>query len=275
MTITNTPEFIKKNAATSCSTLVMATALAQQGMYPFPVYENKVPACPHGLNDGTSNTDEVRQLFLKHPAPLIGVRTGITIDVLDIDIRNGGDKWLARYVDKIPLTRRHQTRGGGWHYFFQSHKGLRNSSGRIASGVDVLAGGGSVLWWPVAGFPVLSDAPIAPWPDWLIALALPPPRPILPVRDLPIVNRFQDLKQAAYARAALRRAFQAVLTATEGTRNATLNRETWSLMRFVESGELSAQNIANALTSAALAAGLDRHEVISTVTSAIRARGGV
>ena len=46
-------------------------------------------------------------------------------------------------------------------------------------------------------------------------------------------------------------------------------------MRFVESGVLSAQDIANALVSAALASGLDRNEVTATVASAIRARGAV
>jgi hypothetical protein len=267
-TIQNTPEFFNKNYSTHTSTLAMAIALAEQGMYPFPVYKNKAPACPHGLNDGTPNPDEVRKLFLKHPAPLIGVRTGITFDVLDIDTRNGGDKWLAKYVDKIPLTRLHQTRSGGWHYFFQTHKGLRNSHGRIAAGVDVLAGGGAVIWWPVAGLPVLSDAPIAPWPDWLLALTLPLPRPT--TRACAV--RLEDIGDA-YIRAAMRRAVDAVTNAAEGTRNTVLNQQAWSLMRFAQSGGIGAQEIAASLYAAACAVGLDHREVVSTIASAIRARG--
>ena len=268
MTIQNAPEYIKKNATSSCSILTMAAALAEQGMYPFPVYKNKAPACAHGLNDGTSNPEEVRQLFLKYPAPLIGVRTGITFDVLDIDTRNGGDKWLAQYVDKIPLTRLHQTRSGGWHYFFQPHKGLRNSTSRVTSGVDIRAGGGCVTWWPAAGFPVLSDVPLAPWPDWLLALALPPPRPAISAT----VMRLEDVGDA-YIRGALRRAVDAVTNAAEGTRNAVLNQQAWSLMRFAQSGGIGAQEIAAALYAAACAAGLAHREIVSTLASAIRSRG--
>jgi len=256
--------------------LALALELAHQGFPVFPVKSDKKPACPHGFKDATNDIDAVKLLWELYPAPLVGVPTGQSsgLDALDIDTRHGGDKWLADNAAKIPETRVHRTRAGGWHYIFRHHVGLRNSAGRIADGVDVRARGGYIVWWPSAGLPVLSDALPALWPDWLLNVASPPPPlPISPVCGSSVVSRFQDLKQTAYARAALRRAFQAVLTASEGTRNNTLNRETWSLMRFVEAGILSAQDIANALVSAALAAGLDRNEVTSTVASAIRARG--
>ena len=200
-----------------------AKALAREGIQVFPVLSNKAPACPNGYKAASKDPDIVAALWQKHPAPLIGVPTGAIsgIDALDIDPRHGGNKWLADHAAKIPTTRLHQTRSGGWHYFFRHHAGLRNSAGRVAKGVDVRADGGYIIWWAGAGFPVLNDVPVASWADWLLALALPPPLPprsFVPPQKLPVVRRFQDSKQAAYARAALRRAFQAVLTAAEGTR---------------------------------------------------------
>ncbi|MGB9151826.1 MAG: bifunctional DNA primase/polymerase [Alphaproteobacteria bacterium] len=270
MTIQNPTEFVEKNAATSCSTLAMAVALAKQGIPVFPVHSNKVPACTHGFKDAAKEIKSATSLFLQYPAPLVGVVTGKPsgFDALDIDPRNGGNKWLDEHAAKIPATRIHRTRSGGWHYLFQHHAGLRNSAGRIAAGVDIRADGGSLIWWPSAGFPVLNDALIAPWPDWLLALALPPPHPA-------IYSTVIDLHDVgdAYIRAALRRGVDAVMNAAEGTRNAVLNQQAWSLMRFAQSGGIGAQEIAASLYTAACAAGLSHHEIVSTLASAIRARG--
>jgi hypothetical protein len=54
---------------------------------------------------------------------------------------------------------------------------MRGTAGKIALGVDTRGNGGYLVWWPAAGFPVLSDAPLAPWPDWLLADFRPKPRP--------------------------------------------------------------------------------------------------
>ena len=65
----------------------------------------------------------------------------------------------------VTPTRPHRTRSGGLHLIFGHYDGLKCSAGKIARGVDVRADGGYILWWPAAGLPMLSDAPIAPWPD--------------------------------------------------------------------------------------------------------------
>ena len=121
-----------------------ALALAAHGLPVFPVREDKKPACPHGFKDATCDGKSVKQLFTKYPASLIGVPTGALsgLDVLDIDPRHGGDKWLAEHGTKIPKTRVHGTRSGGWHYLFKHHDGLKNSAGRVAAGVDIRADGG-------------------------------------------------------------------------------------------------------------------------------------
>jgi hypothetical protein len=48
---------------------------------------------------------------------------------------------------------------------------LGNSAGRISEGVDVRADGGFIIWWPRQKLRVLSDAKIAPWPEWLLTIA--------------------------------------------------------------------------------------------------------
>ena len=60
--------------------------------------------------------------------PLVGVPTGITFSVLDIDL--DGLSWLASAT--LPPTRTHVTRSGGRHLLFRHREGLRTSKGQIA-----------------------------------------------------------------------------------------------------------------------------------------------
>jgi Bifunctional DNA primase/polymerase, N-terminal len=100
---------------------------------------------------------------------LVGVVTGERngFDVLDVDPE--GRSWYDQNFDAIPETRAHQTQRGV-HLLFVHAPGLRSSAGKIAPGVDVRADGGFVIWWPREGFSV-DDAPLAEWPDWLLAEA--------------------------------------------------------------------------------------------------------
>ena len=74
-----------------------------------------------------------------------------------------------------------------------------------------------------------------------------------------------------YTTAALRNEVEAVRTAPQGTRNGTLNKACWNLARFIATGELSQIDIEDALTSAALSAGLGEAEITATLRSAINA----
>ena len=106
--------------------------------------------------------------------PLTGVPTGTAsgLDVLDVDA--AGLVWLDQNYSRLPPTRVHESRSGGRHLLFNHALGLRCNAGRVATGVDVRADGGYVIWWPRAGLRVLSDAPVADWPGWLLELARPP-----------------------------------------------------------------------------------------------------
>jgi hypothetical protein len=249
------------------SAMRYALELARKGLPVFPVLETKAPACPGGFKSATADAAGVVELWRRHPAPLVGVPTGEVsgLDVLDIDPRHGGDRWLNANRHLLPITREHRTRSGGWHIFFRHRPGLRNSAGLLGAGVDIRAAGGYVVWWPAAGLSVEDPTIIADWPPW-ISDRLEAPRNSRPV-DLPTV------RGNGYASAALRHAVQAVGRAVPGNRNDILNREAFGLSRFALAGDLDAQHIANALATAGIAAGLPEREVAATLRSALRAAG--
>lgn len=70
-----------------------------------------------------------------------------------------------------------------------------------------------------------------------------------------------------YTLAALNEEAEAVAAAPEGTRNDTLNMAAFRLGRYVGSGQLDGQTVTDALTRAALAAGLGEAEIASTLRS--------
>jgi hypothetical protein len=114
-----------------------------------------------------------RKLFQWQPwtfAELVGAQTGSAngFDILDVDTyKAAGAAWYDANKNKLPITRVHETRQGGKHFFFRHAPGLRGSEGRIAKGVDVRADGNFVIWWPRERYPV-DDLPIADWPAWLL-----------------------------------------------------------------------------------------------------------
>ena len=154
MNVQKTPEPIKEIEAA----LAQAIELALQVIPCFPCLANKAPACPGGFKAASIDPMTLKNLWQRYPGPLIGVPTGEVsgFDVLDMDPRHGGDKWLEANRHRLPAATVHATRSGGWHYLFQHHPGLRNSASRIAPGVDVRANGGYIIWWPTTGLPVFS-----------------------------------------------------------------------------------------------------------------------
>jgi hypothetical protein len=128
----------------------------------FPCNLAKEPLTAHGFKDAKSGVSQKGW-------PLIGFATGAAsgIDILDIDPE--GRKWFDVNFDALPTTRAHSTQRG-LHLLFKHALGLGCSTDKIADGIDVRADGGYAIYWPATGLP-LEDAPIAEWPDWLLAEA--------------------------------------------------------------------------------------------------------
>jgi hypothetical protein len=225
----------------------------------FPCGTNKNPTTPNGVYSATTDPAALRALWREHPGPLIGVACGevSNLALLDIDAKHSSARqWWNTYQQQLSHSRVHRTRNGGLHIFFKHHPEISCTVGRITRGIDTRGAGGYAIWWPAAGLPVLSDAPTAPAPTFLLeqlkpARPPPPPRAVIP-----------DDKR-------IERLLQYVATAPEGQRNAILF---WGASRFREmlGRELSEDDATNLLLQAAYAAGLSQHEAAATVRSGLR-----
>ena len=260
------------------STLAAAIELGKQGYACFPCRADKRPSCTHGFLDASTHDENLKALWSEFPGPLVGVATGnpSQIAVPDVDAKHTeAREWWATHRPRLPLTRTHRTRSGGLHLIFGDHDGLKCSASKIAKGVDVRANGGYAIWWPAAGCQVLSDAPIAPWPDDLLeALAEPASAAPLPPLAAPtkLPHRVPgDLRPALHRVLGLGRI---VANAGEGERNRILFWATCRTREMIAAGELdqpSAVEVIEALHAAAIRAGLPNREAERTIKSAMRA----
>ena len=161
--------------------LAIARDLAAIGYPVFPCGANKKPAISkaeggNGYKDATRDPNAICRMFNRRNAVLVGVPTGAIsgFDVLDFDYRNGAQVWEQANLSRLPETRIHQTQSGGRHLLFRHGPGVGCNASQIAAGVDLRGDGGYVIFPPSAGYSVISDAPIADWPDWLLWLILKP-----------------------------------------------------------------------------------------------------
>jgi hypothetical protein len=141
-----------------------ALALGAAGCKCFPCLANKHPATPHGFKEAANDPDKLRDLWRRHPGPLVAVATGEAsdIDVLDSDGKHPeAGEWWAENRHRLPRTRAHRTRSGGLHLVFQHSPGLRCWAGRSVPGVDGRGDGASRSGGPP---PVFQCDPMRRWP---------------------------------------------------------------------------------------------------------------
>lgn len=120
-------------------------------------------------------------MFSRLGATLIGIPTGRTTDrvVIDVDPQHGGDIWLNKNKEAIPPTLTHSTPRGGFHLIFRNppEMEIRNSQGRIASGVDVRGTGGYAIVPQAKVTRSNTMARRLTMPAWLIDACRTPERP--------------------------------------------------------------------------------------------------
>lgn len=259
-----------------------AAACAARNWAVFPLRPgSKLPATAHGFKDATSDAERVARWWAKHPDHNIGVATGGTFDVLDIDDPLAGaalhDLWraaggpggfLSCEGAHGPAVR---TPRGGLHLYVAA-TGLGNRAGFVP-GADWRGRGGYVVappstdhrggWEWVDGYG--PDTPLPALPYWLAEVLDPTTttRPVL--RVLPGGRRDTD----AYARRALEAEVGRVALAPVGQRNDQLNRSAFSLGQLVAGGVLDIEEVAGALYNAGVRAGLPGREVENTVRSGL------
>ncbi len=251
-------------------------ALRQVAIFPL-AQGTKIPTKgSHGCRDATSDSDVARARWKKWPGANIGAATGSqsVFWVLDIDLPDGPKSLAALEAEHgpLPLTVEASTPRGGRHLYWRHVKGIRNSAGRIGTGLDVRGDGGSIVLppsvlsnggqyrWVKNGAGAIADAP-----EWLVKLMLPPPPPPKLEPKPPPTDIENYVASAAASELA------ALSAAQDGTRNDALNRAAFNLAQFVKADALPEDWARGQLEAHAVGAGLSVIEARRTIDSAFRA----
>ncbi|MET0419559.1 MAG: bifunctional DNA primase/polymerase [Actinoplanes sp.] len=231
----------------------------------------KHPRLRHGLTEASTDPRQIELWWNRWPTANIGLRTGVTMDVADIDSAEGWHGLCHLLGGDLPPGPRVRTGGGGWHLWFRP-TGFGNRV-RLLPGLDWRGDGGYVLAPPsrhAAGADyrwVRRPGDLMPAaPGTLLALIEGPAAPAAPTAShRPIAH------PGRYAMAALSAEADRVARAPVGSRNDTLNRAAFALGRLVGAGLLDTAGTMRELEAAAWFAGLGRAETRRTIRSGMTA----
>jgi hypothetical protein len=241
-----------------------ALAYASRGWLVFPCQPGgKAPATRHGFRDATTDPEQIRRWWERHPAANVAIATGAPgPDVLDVDQRGPAGNGFAAFnqLKRAGLIERAfaivATPGGGLHAYFS---GSSQASGSLPSRhLDFKAAGGYVLAPPsrVSGKPyrlVTGRDPASHGLDWQAAIALVDP------------ERHRAARPSAVPAGNAGHLADWVERLPEGNRNAGLF---WAACRAAEAGR---GDTLDELAAAAARTGLDHREIARTIASARRA----
>jgi hypothetical protein len=228
----------------------------------------KHPRLRHGLTEASTDPGQLTAWWVRWPRANVGLRTGVVMDVADVDSAEGWHGLRHLAGGDLPRGPQVRTGGGGRHLWFRP-TGFGNRV-RLLPGLDWRGAGGYVLappsrhatgghyhWLRRPGGP-----PAPAVPEALRAL-LAGPAPAF--RELTVTHPDR------YAEAALDAETDRVARAPVGARNDTLNRAAFALGRFVGAGLLDAATVHRELASAARHAGLGTAETRATIRSGMTA----
>jgi hypothetical protein len=138
----------------------------------------KTPCTAHGLRDATTDRGLIGGWWETWPDANVAVRTGAVsgVLVLDVDGDDGAESlnMLEREHEPLPRTASVVTPRGGQHIYFRHPGGeIRNSAGKLGTGLDIRGDGGYVLAPPSVGpagrrYEPDERAALAPPPAWLM-----------------------------------------------------------------------------------------------------------
>jgi len=230
----------------------------------------KHPRLRHGLTEASVDPRRIEMWWARWPEANVGLRTGVAMDVADVDSPGGWHGLRHLLGGALPAGPQVRTGGGGWHFWFRP-TGYGNRV-RLLPGVDWRGAGGYVL-----APPSRHAAGTAYY--WVIRPGGEPPSGPPALRDLiagpdPPVPRGGSGAIAhpdRYAAVALATEADRVARAPVGTRNDTLNRAAFALGRLVGAGLLEAATVTRELLAAARWAGLGRAETTRTIRSGLGA----
>jgi hypothetical protein len=229
----------------------------------------KHPRVLHGVSEASIDPHQIRVWWTFWPRANVGLRTGVVMDVADVDTAEGWHGLRRLLGGDVPPGPQVRTGSGGRHLWFRPTgygnrvrllPGLdwRGSGGYVLAPPSRHASGGDYRWIrrPAVALPV--------GPAALVELiAGPPAMPPAPHRPVAHPDR--------YAEAALDAEVRRVAEAVSGTRNDSLNRAAFALGRLVGAGLLDESEVRWELTAAARHAGLGWAEIRGTIRSGLTA----
>jgi hypothetical protein len=228
----------------------------------------KHPRLPHGLTEASTDQRRVEMWWARWPDANIGLRTGVVMDVADVDSAEGWHGLRHLLGGAMPAGPQVRTGGGGRHFWF--HPLGYGNRVRLLPGVDWRGAGGYVVAPPSV------HARGSPY-SWLRRPGGDLPTGPAALRDLvagPAVEGWPHARIVhpdRYAAVALEAETDRVARAVVGSRNDTLNRAAFALGRLVGAGLLDERNVTRELTTAARWAGLGRVETARTIRSGLTA----
>jgi hypothetical protein len=230
----------------------------------------KHPRNRGGLSGASTDSAVVTAWWRTWPNANVGGLTGVVFDVCDVDGPDGiaaVAPLLADRVGAVPLVR---TGSGGWHLLF-APTGLGNRVGFLPK-TDWRGQGGYVVLPPSVhasgnryAFARHAEGELPSVPPALLA-ALAPAAGAAARASLPPAAR-----RGGYGTAALRRETDQLAALKVGRRNDALNRAAFNLGQLVAAGALTETEVSEALTAAALRAGLTASETARTIASGLSA----
>jgi hypothetical protein len=160
-----------------------AITLARRGLAVFPCRpRDKRPATANGLKDATTDADLIRQWWRINPDYNVAIATGAVSRIFVIDIDDHDAEFELRKLEaehgELPSSIEVITARGRHIYFRWPAQPVRNSTGKIAPGIDVRGDGGYVLVPPSVhpsgkkyAWSVDCSDSVAEAPEWLLSRA--------------------------------------------------------------------------------------------------------
>jgi len=250
--------------------LVMAAAerLARNGWPVFPCMPGeKRPLTQHGLHDATTDLEQIHHWWHRTPDANLAFPTGgLTVDVLDVDVRRDGSGFSAfNDLKRAGLLTGHSrviaTPSGGIHVYF---RGTEQGCSRLAEHhLDFKSAGGYVLAPPsVVGAGSYVVVRRTPGPhlalDWSAVR-----RQLIPDAASTVAEVSRHGAQRARNGGGIEVLAVWVATLTEGRRNSGTY---WAACRAAEQGAADL----SPLVQAAMRTGLTEAEAVRTIESARR-----
>ena len=241
--------------------------------------KSKAPAIAGGVHNATTNEAKINRYFPKQPNSNYGVAIGKEFFVLDIDGASGKEslRKLTKKHGGLPKTVTVQTARGEHRYFSSGGRKIKNSTGRLGTGLDVKSDGGYVVG-PGSVHPsgwryafkderAIDEIGIAKAPGWLLdKITSGGQTGVATVEPIP---KLVLERATSYIKAAFEQELARLRKAPKHQRNNCLNTCAFKIGQLIPYGILRVDECTAALSRTAKQTGLKDTEIAATIRSGL------